>query len=130
MESKKHNPLMLQKELFNTGGQQKTELGRSAKEQEVKTINGRIQPPILNKRPDVHPNTVGKALSVSLTTARVAQKYDAHVKMLEMQLKINQEQQMGGSASAKMFTKKETDDGVQPGSVPGSTSRSPSPKGR
>merc|ERR1719201_1677286 len=136
MESKKHNPLMLQKELFQTpgAGPQRTELGRSAKEQAVKTINGRIQPPVLNKRPDVHPDTVGKALSVSLTSAKVAQKYEAHVKMLHTQLQLNQEQAMGGNpAKAALYAaKKKDDDGLQPGSVPGtvgSASRSQSPKG-
>jgi hypothetical protein len=123
---KKQDPLMLPKELFpkQLGG--KTETGRSAKEQEVKTINGRIQPPVLNKRPDVHPDTVGKALSVSLTTARVAQKYDAHVKMLELQLQMNQEQQMGGSVAKLMQKKKEEADGAQP-SLPGQVGSS-SPK--
>jgi hypothetical protein len=128
---KKHDPLMMPKELYPTTGAPRTELGRSAKEIAVKTINGRIQPPVLNKRPDVHPDTVGKALSVSLTTARVAQKYEAHVKMLELQLAMNQEQQMGGGVSSKTMaklTKEETGDGVQPGSVPG-TVGSRSPKG-
>merc|ERR1719460_2736528 len=125
--AKTHNPLMLPKELFSkpgAPGPQKTDLGRSAKEQEVKTINGRIQPPVLNKRPDVHPDTVGKALSVNLTTARVAQKYDAHVKMLELQLQMNQEQHMG--PGLKKYVKKEEEDGVQAGSLPGTVK---SPKG-
>merc|ERR1719498_1186517 len=107
MAHKKHNPLLLPKELYPDTGAPKTELGRSAKEQEVKTINGRIQPPILNKRPDVHPDTVGKALSVSLTAAKVEQKYEAHVKMLHTQLQLNQEQAMGGNpAKAALYAAK------------------------
>jgi hypothetical protein len=123
-ERKKYDPLLLPKELMpnsGVGGAPKTELGRSAKEQAVKTINGRIQPPVLNKRPDVHPDTVGKALAVSLTSAKVAQKYDHHVQMLKLQLEMNKQQQEGAP---------KPNTGVQPaGSVPGAVAPG-SPMGR
>merc|ERR1719482_2259988 len=123
MATKKQDPLLIPKELLGnpTTGAPKTELGRSAKEQEVKTINGRIQPPVLNKRPDVHPDTVGKALAVSLTSAKVAQKYDHHVQMLKLQLEMNKQQQEGAP---------KPNTGVQPaGSVPGAVAPG-SPMGR
>jgi hypothetical protein len=132
LAKKKHDPLKIPLELMPNSKGVRTELGRSAKEQQVKTINGRIQPPVLNKRPDVHPDTVGKALSVSLTSAKVAQKFDHHVKQLQYQLQMNQEQQLAGNPSqAALYGKKKEEDGVQPGSVPGtvpSASRAKSPQ--
>merc|ERR1711937_627604 len=118
-ERKKYGPLLLPKELMpnsGVGGAPKTELGRSAKEQAVKTINGRIQPPVLNKRPDVHPDTVGKALSVSLTSAKVEQKYEHHVKQLHYQLALNAKQALG---KTKYTATKPKSEDVEPGSLPG-----------
>jgi hypothetical protein len=84
------------------------ELGRSANEQTVKTVNGRIQPPELNKRPDVHPDTVGKSLSLSLQRAVAEQKYEHHVQTMQFQLQMNMQQQMGGKDSRYNLKKDNT----------------------